>query len=168
VVELGGRGGGRLVSHAPVASMEQTVIEHPHASPEYESRETRYVYMSLGSVTGLSSPPVGYQRLDLVTGDKQQWFAPLHTFCEEVVIVPKKSAAGTTSSADNHSDKHTDRDNEDKVWVLASMFDAVREQSCVAIFDGEQLQAGPVSTVWLHHALPHSLHGSFTEQTFLD
>jgi hypothetical protein len=25
----------------------------------------------------------------LVSGHKQEWYAPLHTFCEEVVVVPK-------------------------------------------------------------------------------
>lgn len=175
-MQLDGLGGGRLVSHAPVDTMERIVIEHPHANPAYESLEARYLYMSLGSVTGISSPPVGYQRVDLATGEKQQWFAPLHTYCEEVVVVPKETTA--TTGRDTHSkdkDKDNDHDSdsdgsnkEDAVWVLASMFDAVRERACVGVFDGERMQDGPVATVWLHHALPHSLHGSFVSRTFLD
>ena len=154
-----------MASHAPVDTMAQIVIEHPHANPAYEGLEARYLYMSLGSVTGISSPPVGYQRVDLVTGEKQQWFAPLHTYCEEVVVVPKKTATAATTGQNNHN---KDGNKEDAVWVLASMFDAVSERACVGVFDGERMQEGPVATVWLHHALPHSLHGSFVDQTFLD
>ena len=36
----GGKGGGgaRLISHAPVATMEQMVIEHPHTNPLLEGQ----------------------------------------------------------------------------------------------------------------------------------
>jgi carotenoid cleavage dioxygenase-like enzyme len=71
----------------------------------------------------------GYLRLDLLTGDRQEWYAPLHTFCEEVVIVDKKSG-----------DKRV-RD-EDDVWVLASMFNAKTNKACVGIFDGRDISKG--------------------------
>jgi all-trans-8'-apo-beta-carotenal 15,15'-oxygenase len=69
--------------------MELMIIEHPHGNPEYEGSPMRYLFMSLCGDEGVSSPPVGYLRLDVVTGNKQEWYAPLHTFCEEVVVVPK-------------------------------------------------------------------------------
>ena len=81
----------KLVSHVPVKGMENTVVEHPHINPNYEGKVVRYLYFSLGSQTGVSSPPLGYMRLDLLTGEKQEWYAPQHTYCEEVVIVPKHS-----------------------------------------------------------------------------
>ena len=53
------------------------------------------------------------QRLDLATGQTQRWLAPEHTYCEEVVVVPKEGPSDAPA-------------REDAVWVLASMFDAVR------------------------------------------
>jgi carotenoid cleavage dioxygenase-like enzyme len=77
----------------------------------------------------------GYLRLDLLTGDRQEWYAPLHTFCEEVVIVDKKS--GNKRVRD-----------EDDVWVLASMFNAKTNKACVGIFDGRDISKGPLYLVW--------------------
>ena len=135
-----------LLSHAPASGLEQTIIEHPHANPLYEGRPTRFLYMSVGSQTGISSPPLGYLRLDLSTGEKQVWMAPLHTYCEEVVVVPMDGM-----------------DGEDDVWVLVTMLDAVKNRSCVAVLDGRDVAKGPVCRVWLRHHLPHSLHGCFAK-----
>jgi all-trans-8'-apo-beta-carotenal 15,15'-oxygenase len=140
-----------LLSHAPVKGMETTVIEHPHIRPDLEGSSARYMYMSMGSLEGLSSPPLGYLRLDTITGEQQRWFAPLHTYCEEIVIVPK------TTSQDG---------NEDDVWLLAMMFDGQKDKSCLGIFDGRDVSTGPVARVWLTHRLPHSLHGYFTRDVF--
>jgi all-trans-8'-apo-beta-carotenal 15,15'-oxygenase len=141
---------GKLLSHAPVKGMESTIVEHPHINPKYEGQPIRYIYMSVGSQNGVSSPPLGYLRLDLHTGNKQIWYAPTHTFCEEVVIIPKSEIC----------------DDESSVWALATMFDAISEKSYVGIFDGENIQNGPVCRIWLNHFLPHSLHGCFVNQIF--
>ena len=140
------------------------------------------MYMSLGSNTGLSSPPLGmrkpthfhlrqynvvgidaeqhpcctipcyciscpvssshppsaltrfegYLRLDLETGKKQEWLAPMHTYCEEVVVVQKKI----------NKKERKEREDEDDVWVLGSMFDAVKNKACVGIFDGRDISKG--------------------------
>ena len=84
----------------------------------YETLPVRYLFMSLGSTEGVSSPPLGYLRLDLLTGERQEWFAPEHTYCEEVVILPKAKDEKKLSDVNSQ--------NEDDVWMLASMFDAVR------------------------------------------
>jgi carotenoid cleavage dioxygenase-like enzyme len=70
--------------------------------------------MSLGSTEGISSPPLGYLKLDLLTAERQEWFAPEHTYCEEIVVVPKQKESTKAPS------------EEDDVWLLATMFDAVR------------------------------------------
>lgn len=139
-----------LKSHAPVVGMEETIVEHPHVNPDFEGKVVRYIYMSVGSVEGISSPPLGYLRLDLTSGEKQEWYAPEHTYCEELVIIPKVDGAG----------------KEDACWLLASMFDAVKNKSCIGIFDGENVSIGPICRLWLSHHLPHSLHGCFTKEIF--
>merc|ERR1711988_828453 len=109
--------------------------------------------MSLGSITGTSSPPVGYQRVDLLTGELQRWFAPVDTFCEELVVVPK-------SNNNNDSNNSGNSDGSD-VWLLAAMFDARENKSLIGILDGADITKGPVARIWMSHALPHSLHGCF-------
>lgn len=127
--------------------MENVVVEHPHINPKYEGKRVRYIYMSIGSMEGISSPPMGYMRLDLLTGEKQEWFAPLHSYCEEVVVIPKD---------DND-------DTEEKVYVLTTVYDSNKDRSSIHIFDGESIHSGPVARIWLNHHLPHSLHGCFVK-----
>lgn len=140
-----------LIKHGHVKGMENVVIEHPHINPKYESSKVRYLYMSIGSVEGKSSPPLGYMRLDLITNEKQIWYAPIDTYCEEVVLIPKLS----------HEDNKHYNQEEDDLWMIVTMFDAIREKSCICIFDGKNISFGPISRIWLQHHLPHSLHGSF-------
>lgn len=142
----------KILFHGPVPGLENTIIEHPHINPKNEGKEVRFVWMSVGSQTGLSSPPLGYMRLDLLTGEKQVWMAPLHSYCEEVVVVPKGAA--------------DDDEDEDNVWIIATIFDSVKDKSSVAVFDGKSIQEGPVARIWLTNRLPHSLHGLFTREIF--
>jgi carotenoid cleavage dioxygenase-like enzyme len=158
---------GELVYHGPAKGMDQTIIEHPHANPLYEGRKCRYLYMSLGSCEGLSSPPLGYLRLDIETGARQEWFAPLHTFCEEVVVVPKNFDDINKKVAQGAPRDCVTVMKEDSVWVLTNMYDAVKDKTCFAIFDGEHIDKGPVARIWTDR-LPHSLHGSYTPDLFVD
>ena len=147
------RSDGALISHSVVKGMENIVVEHPHIHRAFEGRPLRYIFSSLCSENGVSSPPLGYMRLDLHTGERVTWYAPLHTYCEEVVVVPKVKKDPLEYTLDEQA----------HVWILATMFDAVRGRSCIGIIDGERLQDGPVCRMWLTHHLPHSLHGCFTD-----
>lgn len=141
---------GSLISHKVYNGMENVIVEHPHINPSYEGLPVRYLFMSVGSMEGKSSPPLGYLRLDLHSGEKQVWYAPLHTYCEEIVVVPK-------------SRKDDDGQNEDDVWLLGSVFDAVKNLSSLIILDGKNVQGGPIARLWYNHQLPHSLHGNFVD-----
>jgi len=140
----------KLISHKPAISMENVTVEHPHINPLFEGSPVRYIFSSLGSTESKSSPPIGYMKLDLLTGEMQEWFAPLSTYCEELVIIPKKS---------NYR-------NEDDVWLISSTFCAPKNKSNICIFDGRNIEDGPVARVWLRHPLPHSLHGTFVDELF--
>ena len=142
--------------------MEDIIVEHPHINPLYETKPVQYIFMSLGSAEGLSSPPLGYLKLDISTGEKQQWYAPLHTYCEELIVIPKRNNDG--SDGDNNTEYG---DDEDDVWLLGCMYDAVEERSVVGIFDWKDIAQGPICRVWLKHHLPHSLHGCFTRELFI-
>lgn len=139
-----------LLRHAPADNMEGITIEHPHINPLIEGERARYLWMSLGSTANISSPPVGYLRYDTLTKERQIWYAPLHTYCEEIVVVPK--------AAEKREDSQ-----EDDVWLLCTAFASCKGRSCVYVFDGKAVDKGPVATVWLAHRLPHSLHGCFVQ-----
>ena len=87
-----------LVSHAPVPGLEGVVVEYPHINSLKETLPVRYLFMSVGSTTGVSRPPLGYQRVDLHTGAVQRWFAQEHTFSEELVVVPKEPPTAISES----------------------------------------------------------------------
>ena len=109
--------------------------------------------------------------MDVVSGETQEWFAPLHTFCEEVVVVPKKmnkKQDKEISNSDLNEIKSKIQENginfkdktrnqaevekeeekeevegiEDEVWVLGSMFNAINGKGCVGIFDGKDMSKG--------------------------
>jgi carotenoid cleavage dioxygenase-like enzyme len=134
----------QLISHKPVKGLEKVIVEHPHINPSYEGKKIRFLYMSIGSIEGISSPPQGYLKLDLQTGASQIWYAKRHTYCEEVVVIPK-----------------SDGNNEDDVYFLATMFDSTINKSSIGIFDGNDISNGPIAVIPLTHHLPHSLHGCF-------
>lgn len=136
------------VVREPAPGCERLCIDHPHVNPAFEGRrECRYVYASVSNEVGVSGPPLGYVRIDLVTGERQTWWAGNRCFCEEVVLVPK---AGSTT--------------DDQCWVLGLLVDhsaAGGHRSCLVVLDGEDLGAGPVARVWLGFQIPHGLHGMF-------
>ena len=120
--------------------------------------QVRYVYMSFSNAGGESgSPPIGWQRLDLRTGEVQRWLAPPRTFCEEVVVVPKAREAGGGGGGAGGGADVAD------AWLAAMFYDADRGVSGLAILDAANVAAGPVCRLWLRQGVPHGLHGCFVE-----
>ena len=136
-------------------------IDHPHVNPLFEGRrECRYVYASVSNETRCSGPPLGYVRVDVATGETQTWWAGNRCFCEEVVVVPKRShASGAGPDADADA-------REEECWVLGMVADhdpenGARGKSSLLILDGADVSKGPVARVRLNERIPHGLHGAF-------
>jgi carotenoid cleavage dioxygenase-like enzyme len=140
------------VFREPAPGCEDLCIDHPHVNPMFEGRrECRYVYASISNEVRCSGPPLGYVRIDVATGKTQRWWAGNRTFCEEVVLVPKKGSDGSPGS-------------DDKCWVLGMCVAHDAEgagRSSLVVLDGEDLGKGPVARVWLDNQIPHGLHGMF-------
>jgi len=144
------------------ASVERVVaveacIDHPHVDPRFEGdHRCRYLYMSYcndGAPSGSSgSPPIGWMRWDRQTGEQLVWKAPPRTFCEEVVVIPRPTAADEDAAVADAAD----------CWIAGMMYDADRDASCLAILNGDDIEAGPVCRLWLSSAVPHGLHGCFS------
>lgn len=138
------------IEHRIVPGMESHCIDHPHINPLFETREARYVYMVFGNSLGLSSPPIGYMRLDLLTGDKQYWWTHDGCFTEELVFVPRLNAMG-----------------EDDGYLLGMTYDHLHGgRSSLIILDARAVASGPVCRLWLKHHVPHGLHGSWSPEYY--
>jgi all-trans-8'-apo-beta-carotenal 15,15'-oxygenase len=154
---------------------ENLCIDHPHVNPLFEGkRQCRFVYASLSNEMKTSGPPLGYCRVDLVTGDVAKWWAGNKTFCEELVIVPKSGrwvggdldeAMGNALGGNNTDDAYAD-EKEEECWLVGMLAEHGSGEkeggvSCLAIFDGADLARGPVAKIKLKHRVPHGLHGAF-------
>jgi carotenoid cleavage dioxygenase-like enzyme len=152
---------------------EDLCIDHPHVNPLFEGRrECRYVYVSLSNESRTSGPPLGYARVDLKTGETQKWYAGNKTFCEELVIVPKRGGwigkpSATTSEEGVPENTRASVEEEQECWLLGMLADheTVPGQSCLAILDGADVAAGPVAKIYLKHRVPHGLHGAFVPKS---
>ena len=60
----------------------------------------------------------------------------MHTYCEEVVVIQKKK----------NKTERKEKEGESDVWVIGSMFDAVKNRACVGIFDGLDISKGEIDT----------------------
>lgn len=140
----GGGGGARLLEHGVFPSLQSTCMDHPHVHPAEEgSAGARYAYMTYSNGEGLSSPAIGWLRLDLGTGDAAVWVTPRRGGCftQEPVCVPKADGPG--------------------VWMLGMLNDHRRDASCLCVLDGDDFERGPICRLWLPLRLPHALHCSF-------
>ena len=144
------------------ATVERTIavdgcIDHPHVDPRFDGLPSvRYVYMSYCSEEESGSPPIGWARWDRQTNEKIIWRAPPRCFCEELVVIPRPRADDAPAATEDEGD----------CWVAAMMFDADAGRSCLAILDGDNLEAGPVCQLWLKSFVPHGLHGSFVPELY--
>jgi len=135
--------------YAPAAA---DCVEHPKPSSR-AARPPRAVFACLSNGVAAASPPQGYARYDLAAGTRAAWYAGRRVFCEELVVAPK-APPGADADAD-------DDDDDDAAWLLGLAYDAAADASFVHVFDGDDLEAGPVASARLPRPVPHGLHGCF-------
>eukprot|EP00747_Dinoflagellata_sp_TGD_P127180 gnl/TRDRNA2_/TRDRNA2_174375_c0_seq1.p1 gnl/TRDRNA2_/TRDRNA2_174375_c0~~gnl/TRDRNA2_/TRDRNA2_174375_c0_seq1.p1 ORF type:complete len:617 (+),score=63.14 gnl/TRDRNA2_/TRDRNA2_174375_c0_seq1:430-2280(+) len=131
---------------------ENVSLDHPHINPRFMgSSEARYVYAILSNEVSSAGPPRGYVRLDLLTGERDVWYAPSgRLFVEEPIVIEKAAAA-------RYSAKDTG-----EVWVVGMCTDMDEDGlSSLIVLDGARLADGPVARVRLNHKVWLGLHGSF-------
>lgn len=136
--------GAQLLEHAIFPGMETICVDHPHVNPrEMGSEAARYAYMTYCNSDGVSSPSIGWLRVNLLTGEQDVWSTPHRSGCfaQEPVVVPKEEGSGE--------------------WVLAMLNDHRSQTSTLCVLDGDDVARGPVCRLRLPVRLPHALHGSF-------
>jgi len=140
---------------------ENICCEHPVVHPNFQTKDATYAYAQCCNAIGDASAPMGYAkfRLDgsaivqpnLDLGEKNYsvdvYWVGSRRFAGEPLVVPKRNG---------------NLEREEDAYLLGLVYDAVKNQSSIVIFDLERdLKKGPVCTVWLRTALPHGLHGCF-------
>lgn len=146
---------GRVVERGVTPGCEALCMEHPTINCSYTGDpRCRFVYMVIGNECGLSTPPCGWARADLQTGEVKRWYAGSRSVTEEPHFVPRNGPQGTWTPG-------APVGGEDDGWLLGVLFDAVSSRSCLCVLDAARIEDGPVCRVWLPHAVPHGLHGCF-------
>jgi all-trans-8'-apo-beta-carotenal 15,15'-oxygenase len=139
---------------------ENMCIEHPVVHPNVQTRDATFAYAQCCNKVGDASAPMGYAKLrldgvapvqlGLEMGDMNDavdvYWLGSRRFAGEPLVVPKRGS----------SEKETE------AYLLGLVYDSVRDQSSLMVFDLErELKQGPVCKIWLKTALPHGLHGCF-------
>ena len=144
-----------------IPGAENVASEHPVVHPSFQTKAATSVYVQCGNVIGDASAPMGFAKLrldgaavaqpNLEAGDKNDavdvYWIGSRRFAGEPLVVPKRNGNPA---------------REEEAYLLGLVYDAVRDQSSLMVFDLErELKEGPVCSIWLKTALPHGLHGCF-------
>jgi carotenoid cleavage dioxygenase len=82
--------------------------------------------------------------LDLATGRRTGYTAPVGDIVSEPVFVPRGADAP-----------------EGDGWLLATVYRGAEKRSDLAIFDAASLEAGPIAVAELSHRIPFGFHGNW-------
>ncbi len=126
--------------------LEPRCCEFPVVHPDHVGREYRYAYMGAAATIGGNQPLQALAKIDVTTGEEILYDYAPNGFVNEPVFVPKPG--GT----------------EEEGWLLAMVFDGVRDRSSIAIVDAKTMTQ--VARLWMKHHVPYGLHGTFTPNVF--
>ncbi len=123
--------------------------DFPTFNPDYEGRPYRYVYLMSAAAQATDWFAHTITKLDLITGESEEWDAGTCGFPSEALFVPKR-----------------DGKTEDAGWLLSMVYDGTSHRSSVVILDAENVARGPVARLHLKQHIPHSFHGCFVDEYF--
>mmetsp|Transcript_18156 Transcript_18156/g.59307 ORF Transcript_18156/g.59307 Transcript_18156/m.59307 type:complete len:588 (-) Transcript_18156:61-1824(-) len=130
-------------------------VEFPQVSSRVFGRRHRFVYVVGSRHPSESWPLQALVKFDVETGSQERWEAGRAAFLAEPLFVPRRRKAGTAGA-----------EAEDDGFVLALLYDTLSDRSRLCVLDAARLADGPVAEVKLRHAVPYSLHTSFTDRCF--
>jgi all-trans-8'-apo-beta-carotenal 15,15'-oxygenase len=126
--------------------LETRCCEFPVVHPDRVGREYQYSYMAAAAEIAGNMPLQTLAKVDVTTGDETLYSYAPNGFVNEPVFVPKPGGG------------------EEEGWLLAMVFDGVRDRSSVVVIDAKTMTQ--VARLWLKHHVPYGLHGTFTPQVF--
>ena len=101
----------------------------------------------LGRCVAKVTPPQGIVKVNVDTKETQTWYPEEYEFCGEPMYAPKKS--------------DDDNSAEDSGYILSLLFNGIKKESEIVVFEASQISKGPISRIPLGIAVPHGLHGVF-------
>jgi all-trans-8'-apo-beta-carotenal 15,15'-oxygenase len=134
-------------------------LDHPRVHPRWATRETRYVFGTLGRESNggemdcVPEPPQSFGCVDVHGAGElvDVWYAGDRRLVDEATLVPMSGADGVDE----------DGDGERAVWLLAPVFDGGTRRTSYVVLDGRDLAAGPVCEWELPTHIPWGLHGAW-------
>jgi all-trans-8'-apo-beta-carotenal 15,15'-oxygenase len=115
-------------------------------NPKQSTQKHRYIYMAIGGQGPEVAPPQGIARFDCETDSMDAWVPEEYEFCGEPMFAPKKNPS-----------------NDDDGYILSVLLNGKREESEMLVFSSTDISAGPIARIPLGVAVPHGLHGCFTD-----
>ncbi|ATB42117.1 hypothetical protein CYFUS_007594 [Cystobacter fuscus] len=120
--------------------------EFPRVAPRVETREHRYLYLSVHSGPAAQrGPHDAVAKVDMTTGREERFALGSEPYPTEPVFVPRAGAI-----------------EEDDGYVLTQVYDAPSGLTHVAVLDARHPGAEPLARAWFEHAIPITFHGGFT------
>jgi all-trans-8'-apo-beta-carotenal 15,15'-oxygenase len=131
--------------------LEPRCCEFPTINPANVGLPYRYAYIGAAQTLAGNAPLQSILKLDLETGNQQLWTAAPTGYVNEPIFVPRPNGL-----------------QEDDGWLIAMTYDGERDRSNVVILDAADLTKGAIATLHLTHHIPYGLHGSWTDNVFID
>jgi all-trans-8'-apo-beta-carotenal 15,15'-oxygenase len=116
-------------------------------NPKASTQKHKFLYMTLGGLGSDVAPPQGIGKFDCEKKSMDCWMPNEFEFCGEPMFAPKQGSSTA----------------EDDGYILSTIFNGKTEQSELAIFQANSIASGPVARIPLGMAIPHGLHGCFTD-----
>ena len=165
---------------------ENVCAEHPVVHPSFATRSPAFAYAQCCNVVGDASAPMGYAKLrldggippqNLKVGEKNEavdvfWIGS-RRMAGEPLVVPKRGANLEDETQVGArllflvvlcANTVVLLTYLPQAYLLGLVYDAAKDKSSLWVFDLERdLRDGPLTKIWLKTALPHGLHGCFTQ-----
>lgn len=133
----------RYVLNLKSGQLQEEILHNGnHEFPFVDTRlATRRHQVGYFAWSGIGVMQTGIKRMDMDNGQEQVFDFGPGTHVGEPVFAP---APGDTP---------------DRGWLLAQCLDGASSRAFYAVFDAQQVDAGPIARIWLDHSLPISFHG---------
>ncbi|MEL7329294.1 MAG: carotenoid oxygenase family protein, partial [Cyanobacteria bacterium J06559_1] len=136
-------------ANVTVDVLTERYCEFPTLHPQQVGREYKYLYLGVAHAKTGSAPLQGLLKQDMETGETQTWSAAPRGFSGEPLFIARPGGH-----------------KEDDGWVLLWLYEAAHNRTELAIFNAQDITAGPIAKLKLKHHVPYGLHGSFTPKYF--
>ncbi|GJD11426.1 Apocarotenoid-15,15'-oxygenase [Galdieria sulphuraria] len=144
-------GNGKCIEESLILDRQ---VEFPIVHPNCIGKRHHIIYVGINAGQRVS-PIQGVAKVNLVDGAVDMWIPKPFEFAVEPIFIPKE---GFSSKRELSS--------EDEGYLITLVYDGKRNRSYYAILDAQRVQNGPICTIQLPIAIPHGLHGMWSDELF--